>query len=245
MRFLKRLLKAFIAGIIASIHAVFRYPRAAIPVIMIVLGYIWYQMPSTTPSDAEEKAWDEVLGHGKWKSYDDKVKAYEAEMERRIENARKPAETTPVPSGRKPLVLPEDGKITMQFDMGFSLMETQVYLRENPNSMKADFLVLCAPHNLAKLPMSPENQHLWRFYNKLIDDLKKDVASPSGWSYRAIRQRRWVVVFADPIKSNLYPNPSFDAVGSPPVGENDCYKQEGLNTGRYFSRNYFKLSGVP
>jgi len=69
-----RLVKLLIGGIAGFLHAVVLYPRAAIPVIMIVAGYIWYQMPSTTPSDAEEKAWDAVLEHGRWSSYSEKVK---------------------------------------------------------------------------------------------------------------------------------------------------------------------------
>jgi hypothetical protein len=225
--------------------------RFLLPLLILCAGYLYYKSrpPSAYSSPEEEAAWNDVLGHGKWKSYDEKIAAMKKEREEREkakaasagthEETRSTVQKTPSPFD--PATAP---KMTMMFDMFISYKEERVYLRENPNSMKADFLVICAPHEINAIPFTPAHQKELHFYNKILDDLNKDLSTLHGWVYRAVRQRRWVVVFADPY-GRISPSPLYDSVGAPPVGYQVCDKQLGEDFWVTFHRHYFKIDSAP
>jgi len=252
-----RLVKLLIAGIVGFLHAVVRYPRAAIPVIMIVLGYIWYQMPSTTPSDEEEKAWDAVLEHGRWKSYSEKVRSTTKSVpsspspppavvaEKPVEKLkpRPPNESVaiaPMPEKRRLLELPHESIIHIDFDMAFNIADWGEYLRTNPTSRAVDFVLVCAPvslNNVISLPLNFVNR---QYYIEKLGQITQEL-TPQHWGYRAVMMGQWLVFTISAPNRYYTPNLSKEAVQFPPVTHNDCVNNFGGSTSVWV-RHYWKLT---
>ena len=253
----------WLIGTIAEfVGVVFRYPRAAIPVIMIVAGLIWYKMPSepepekskpvvvapkpspSPPPVAVIKKPKDVLKPRPPEPSPVAPSRISPEVEARIppeirEFMQKRFDE--IKSGQplgQPATPRQEPKVTVEFDMAFLWEQRQEYFRENPRSRQSDFVLICAPVLLNGLDTIPSEVRNPQYYRQVLDGIVKDFTDPQGWGRRAMMSRKWAVIYFDPWQ-RIYPNPLTESVSRPPVRWDAC---DGRFDNVTFNRNYLKLT---
>jgi hypothetical protein len=229
-------LELVIGGIYEFLGIVFRYPRAALPLIMIVAGYIWYRMPS-----APEPETPPVVVAPKPSPSPPPVAVIEKPKD--VLKPRPPDESVaiaPLPEKRRLLEPPHEPIIYIDFDMAFDIADWGEYLRTNPTSRAVDFVLVCAPvslNNVISLPLNFVNR---QYYIEKLGQIAQEL-TPQHWGYHAVMTGRWLVFTISAPNRYYTPNLSKEAVQFPPVTHNDCVNNFGGSTSVWV-RHYWKLT---